>query len=76
MPYIKSATISIESTIFKRPLLYLDVVPQHLAVSLGTTLAQTLASFASSSHDVSTLLAAISRMIDVGTKVSLIIYQI
>merc|ERR1719474_940801 len=28
----------------------LDVVPQHLAMSLGSTLAQTLASFASSSH--------------------------
>merc|ERR1719289_645042 len=29
----------------------LDVIPQHLAMSLGTSLAQTLASFASSSHD-------------------------
>merc|ERR1712029_1268774 len=28
----------------------LDVIPQHLAVSLGTPLAQTLATFASASH--------------------------
>merc|ERR1719230_1800766 len=28
----------------------LDVIPQHLAMSLGSTLAQALASFASSSH--------------------------
>merc|ERR1719500_448754 len=28
----------------------LDVIPQHLAMSLGTSLAQTFASFASSSH--------------------------
>ena len=31
--------------------LHLDVIPQHLAVSLGSTLAQAFASFASSSHD-------------------------
>ena len=29
---------------------YLDVVPQHLAMSLGTSLAQAFATFASSSH--------------------------
>merc|ERR1712198_290177 len=28
----------------------LDIIPQHLTVSLGTTLAQTLATFASASH--------------------------
>ena len=65
-----------ETTIFKRLLLYLDVVPQHLAVSLGTTLAQTLASFSSASHGVCILLSAISRMTDMYTMVSLIIYQI
>merc|ERR1719249_333179 len=32
----------------------LDVVPQHLAMSLGSTLAQALATFASSSHGRST----------------------
>ena len=31
-------------------MIYLDVVTQHLAMSLGTSLAQTFASFASSSH--------------------------
>ena len=36
---------------FNVNLLYLDVIPQHLAMSLGTSLAQALASFASSSHD-------------------------
>ena len=65
-----------ETTIFKRLLLYLDVVPQHLAVSLGTTLAQTLASFSSSSHNVYTLLTVIGRILDIGTTVSLIIYQV
>ena len=34
----------------KSRMLYLDVVPQHLAMSLGTSLAQAFASFASSSH--------------------------
>ena len=61
---------------FKRLLLYLDVVPQHLAVSLGTTLAQTLASFSSSSHGVNSFLAVGSRMMDINAMVSLIIYQI
>ena len=31
---------------------YLDVVPQHLAMPLGSTLAQTLASLSSASHVV------------------------
>ena len=30
--------------------LYLDVIPQHLAMSLGTSLAQAFTSFASSGH--------------------------
>ena len=31
-------------------MLHLDIVPQHLAMSLGTSLAQSFSSFASSSH--------------------------
>ena len=31
---------------------YLDVVPQHLAMSLGSSLAQTLASLSAASHVV------------------------
>merc|ERR1712212_922986 len=42
----------------------LNVVPQHLAVSLGSTLAQTLASFASSSHGECALLAAVITQVD------------
>ena len=45
-------------------ILYLNVVPQHLAMSLGSTLAQTLASFASSSHGECALLAAVITQVD------------
>ena len=38
-------------------MIYLDVVTQHLAMSLGTSLAQSLASFASSSHSEVELVA-------------------
>ena len=31
---------------------HLDVVPQHLAMSLGTSLAQSLSTFSTSSHDL------------------------
>ena len=48
----------------KVKILYLDVIPQHLAMSLGSTLAQALASFASSSHDGRAVLAVVNRMID------------
>merc|ERR1719209_945847 len=37
----------------------LDVVPQHLAMSLGPSLAQALASFTSSSHDGRVVLAVV-----------------
>ena len=36
--------------------LHLDVIPQHLAMSLGSTLAQALATFASPSHGECVLL--------------------
>ena len=39
------------SKMFTDETLYLDVIPQHLAMSLGTSLAQAFATFASSSHD-------------------------
>ena len=42
--------ISNQQRYSKTRILYLDVVPQHLAMSLGTSLAQAFPSFASSSH--------------------------
>ena len=42
--------ISNQQRYSKTRILYLDVVPQHLAMSLGTSFAQAFTSFASSSH--------------------------
>ena len=47
----------------------LDVVPQHLAMALGTTLSQSFASFAASSH--SALLVVYKLMPDFGSRPSL-----
>ena len=38
---------------------YLDVVPQHLAMPLGSSLAQTLPSLSSASHNVFLLLCEV-----------------
>ena len=57
-------------------LVYLDVIPQHLAMSLGSTLAQTLASFASSSHSGCTWLAAANEVVDDGGIETPIFYQL
>ena len=60
---------------FNIKIFYLDVVPQHLAMSLGSSLAQALASFASSSHDAIAVMTVVCTVTDVGVIESSIFYQ-
>ena len=70
MPCIHNFSFNVEDKT-----LYLDVIPQHLAVPLGSSLAQAFASLASSSHDECLLTAGTVIVLDDGTMCSLIFYQ-
>ena len=67
--------ISNQQRYSKTRILYLDVVPQHLAMSLGTSLAQAFPSFASSSHDGCCRYLVIANVVDGCVEEFLIFYQ-